>query len=87
MTQKATISEYTELDFLNFIKSIINPPDNISDQELDAQIMASKTLSEHPNGSDLIYWPEAEGLDTPEEILRIIKEWRAANGKPGFKPE
>lgn len=87
MTQKSTISEYTELEFLNFIKSIINPPDNVSDQELDAQIMVFKALSEHPNGSDLIYWPEAGGLDTPEEILRVIKEWRAANGKPGFKPE
>lgn len=87
MTKKATISEYTELDFLKLIRSIINPPDNISDQELDAQIMAFKALSEHPNGSDLIYWPEADGFDTPEEILRIIKEWRAANGKPGFKLE
>ncbi|MGE8060545.1 bacteriocin immunity protein [Pseudomonas sp. NPDC089547] len=87
MTQKATISEYTELEFLTFIKSIINPPDNISDQELDIQIMTFKALSEHPNGSDLIYWPEADGLDTPEEIVRIIKEWRAANGKSGFKAE
>ncbi|MBK4993923.1 bacteriocin immunity protein [Pseudomonas sp. S37] len=87
MTQKATISEYTEIEFLNFIKSIINPPDNISDQELDALIMTFKALSEHPNGSDLIYWPEADGLDTPEEIVRIIKEWRTANGKSDFKAE
>ncbi|WEL54738.1 bacteriocin immunity protein [Pseudomonas kermanshahensis] len=87
MTPKNSISEFTELEFLEFITSITNPPNNISEQALDSHIMRFKSLSEHPNGSDLIYWPEADGLDTPEEIVRIIKEWRAANGKPGFKAE
>ncbi|ATP46702.1 bacteriocin immunity protein [Pseudomonas kermanshahensis] len=87
MTPKNSISEFTELEFLEFITSITNPPNNISEQVLDSHIMRFKSLSEHPNGSDLIYWPEADGLDTPEEIVRIIKEWRAANGKPGFKAE
>jgi hypothetical protein len=87
MTPKNSISEFTELEFLEFITSITNPPNNISEQDLDLHIMRFKSLSEHPNGSDLIYWPEADGLDTPEEIVRIIKEWRAANGKPGFKAE
>ncbi|MCX2685910.1 bacteriocin immunity protein [Pseudomonas sp. DCB_AW] len=87
MTPKNSISEFTELEFLEFITSITNPPNNISEQDLDSHIMRFKSLSEHPNGSDLIYWPEADGLDTPEEIVRIIKEWRAANGKPGFKAE
>jgi len=87
MTPKNSISEFTELEFLEFITSITNPLNNISEQVLDSHIMRFKSLSEHPNGSDLIYWPEADGLDTPEEIVRIIKEWRAANGKPGFKAE
>jgi hypothetical protein len=25
--------------------------------------------------------------DSPEGALQEIKEWRKANGKPGFKPE
>lgn len=87
MNHKNSISEFTEPEFLEFIKSITNPADDLSEHELDARIMKFKSLSEHPNGSDLIYWPETDGLDTPEEILRIIKEWRAANKKPGFKPE
>ncbi|WP_060493254.1 MULTISPECIES: bacteriocin immunity protein [Pseudomonas] len=87
MNQKNSISEYTELEFLEFINSIMNPPDDLSEHELDARIMKFKLLTEHPNGSDLIYWPEADGLDTPEEIVRIIKKWRAANNKPGFKAE
>ncbi len=42
-------------------------------------------LTEHPAGSDLIYYPE-EGADhSPEGITQTVKEWRAANGLPGFK--
>jgi len=25
--------------------------------------------------------------DGPAGVLKAIKQWRAANGKPGFKPE
>ncbi|ANI53640.1 colicin transporter [Pseudomonas sp. DR 5-09] len=44
-------------------------------------------ISEHPSGSDILYYP-AEGVeDSPAGALKAIKEWRAANGKPGFKPQ
>lgn len=36
-------------------------------------------------GSDLIYYPRDDREDSPEGIVKEIKEWRAANGKPGFK--
>ncbi|MDA6953361.1 bacteriocin immunity protein, partial [Escherichia coli] len=42
-------------------------------------------LTEHPDGSDLIYYPRDDREDSPEGIVKEIKEWRAANGKPGFK--
>jgi len=39
----------------------------------------------HPCGADLIYYPEP-GADTSSKgITKTIKEWRAANGLPGFK--
>ncbi|WP_434703844.1 bacteriocin immunity protein [Pseudomonas sp. Z1-12] len=39
-------------------------------------------ISEHPSGSDLLYYPEA-GKSGPEAVVKEVKEWRAANGKPG----
>ncbi|NIF26012.1 bacteriocin immunity protein [Pantoea sp. Tr-811] len=85
MKDKKNISDFTENEFLKLIISIADPADDVSEKELDARILDFKEISEHPSGSDLIYWPEADGLDTPEEILRIVKEWRAAKQLPGFK--
>ncbi|MDK6923875.1 bacteriocin immunity protein, partial [Escherichia coli] len=42
-------------------------------------------ITEHPDGTDLIYYPSDNRDDSPEGIVKEIKEWRAANGKPGFK--
>ncbi|RMS38787.1 Colicin/pyocin immunity protein [Pseudomonas ficuserectae] len=42
-------------------------------------------VTEHPAQTDVIFYPEEGQEDTPEGILKTIKEWRAKNGKPGFK--
>lgn len=42
-------------------------------------------ICEHPDGSDLIYYPREGREDSPEGIVQEVKEWRQANGKPGFK--
>ncbi|RMS18304.1 Colicin/pyocin immunity protein [Pseudomonas savastanoi] len=42
-------------------------------------------MTEHPAQTDVIFYPEEGQEDTPEGILKTIKEWRAKNGKPGFK--
>ncbi|TOO00601.1 bacteriocin immunity protein, partial [Vibrio parahaemolyticus] len=39
----------------------------------------------HPDGSDLIYYPENSEDGTPENIVRIVKEWRLSQGLPCFK--
>ena len=43
------------------------------------------SVTEHPSGSDLIYYPEGNNDGSPEAVIKEIKEWRAANGKSGFK--
>lgn len=87
MSQKKQLSDFTEQEFRDFLQSVTDPEDGISERAHDKRITLFEEICEHPSGSDLIYWPEEDGLDTPENIIRIIKEWRAANGKPGFKPE
>lgn len=44
-------------------------------------------LTEHPDGSDLIYYLRDDREDRPEGIMKEVKEWRVANGKSGLKKE
>lgn len=44
-------------------------------------------MTEHPDRSDVILYPKEGCVSTPEDVLRVIKEWRAANNKPGFKSD
>lgn len=80
------IEDVTETEFLEFVRDIC-----IANYKSEAQhgraVFQFNQMSEHPSGSDLIYYPKAAADNTPEGIVREIKEWRAANGKPGFKSE
>jgi hypothetical protein len=79
-----SISEITESDFLYFVTKICNA-EFPTEKEHDRAILEFQEMVEHPGGSDLIYYSE-EGKDSPEAIVQEVKDWRAANGKPGFKP-
>ncbi len=83
---KTSISDYTESEFLNFVTSLCNS--SIRTEEEDVKMLFEfERLSEHPEGSDLIYYPRKDREDSPQGIVKEIKEWRLANGKPGFKAE
>ncbi|MDR6957168.1 hypothetical protein J2W43_001144 [Pseudomonas brassicacearum] len=73
----------TEPEFLAFVKKICDV-DYPSDSAHVAAIMEFEKISEHPSGSDLIYYPE-DGHNSAEQIVEKVKAWRTANGKPGFK--
>lgn len=81
------LTEHTENEFLEVVRSVFKACEQPDEKLLDKAVNDFIAISEFPAASDLIFWPGAEGLDTPEQIVRIIKEWREANGKPGFKPE
>lgn len=87
MKRKSKFSDFTEKEFFEFLQSVMDPEDGLSERDHEKRIYLFNQITEHPAGSDLIYWPEEDGLDTPEYVIRTIKEWRAANGKPGFKSE
>ena len=48
-------------------------------------VLEFRRLTEHPDGSDLIYYPREDREDSPAGVVQEVKQWRAANGKPGFK--
>jgi hypothetical protein len=83
---KLKLSDYTETEFLNFVTKICNSEYSTERAQIKAVLLFS-LLVEHPAESDLIYYPETAEDGTPEAIVEKIKTWRAANGKPDFKPE
>ena len=82
---KAQISDFTESEFLAYVRKIYSV-DFPSDKDHIKAVMEFARLTEHPGKADLRYYPE-EGKDGPEAVVAEIKAWRAANGRPGFKAE
>lgn len=48
-------------------------------------VYAIVNAAQHPDGTDIIFYPKEDEEDSPEGVLKRIKEWRAANGLPGFQ--
>lgn len=86
MTLKDRYEDYTESEYLNVINRLFQGRFP-SEKEHDAFVDNIVSTSEHPNGTGVLYYPEEGVEDGPEGVLKAIKTWRAANGKPGFKPE
>lgn len=80
---KPPITEMTELEFLAFVKKIYDA-DYATEETHTHAVLEFERISEHPSGSDLLFYPDI-GKSGPEAVVKEIKEWRAANAKPGFK--
>ena len=78
-----TISDYTEKEFLDLVVKICTAASDTEEGSL--LVLEFERLSEHPNGSDVIFYPEKGKDYSPEGIVREVKEWRRENGKSGFK--
>ena len=84
---KSKISEYTEKEFLEFVKDIYtNNKKKFPTEESHIQaVLEFKKLTEHPRGSDLLYYPNENREDSPAGVVKEVKEWRASKGLTGFK--
>ncbi|SFQ10226.1 Colicin immunity protein / pyocin immunity protein [Pseudomonas sp. NFPP07] len=52
-----SIPDYTEAEFIRFMQEIFTANGNgTSDEVLDDLLDEFRRLTEHPDGSDLIYW-------------------------------
>lgn len=76
------IEDMTRQEFLGLLKRIFDVTD--CEKVHDELIDQFEELSQHPDGSDLIFYPENPEDSTPERIAEIVEEWRARNGLPGF---
>jgi len=78
------ISDFTELEFLDLVRKICNA-EGETEEYGNRLVREFERLAEHPAGADLIFYPEDGKDDSPEGIVKEVKEWRMANNKPGFK--
>ncbi len=85
MELKKSISDYTEAEFIEFIKEIEKENVAETDDKLDLLLNHFELVTEHPEGTDLIYYAASDADSTPEAITKKIKQWRSAHGKAGFK--
>ena len=86
MKFKKCLSDYTEREFLEVLELLfVDTP--TTEKELDELVDHIISVSEHPKETDIIYYPEPGTEHSPEGVLKTIKDWRALNGKPGFKAE
>lgn len=88
---KDSIEQYTETEFLEFLDSYFSEVERLSGDELDEYtrkyVKHFEKITEHPDKSDVLFYPKEGQEDSSEGVLKEVKDWRAANGKPGFKPE
>lgn len=83
MRLKNSISDYTEAEFKTIIEAIINCEGDEKTQDTNLEHFIS--ITGHPSGSDLIYYPENDNDGSVDSIIKEVKEWRAKQGKLGFK--
>lgn len=90
MTLKQSLSDYTELEFLALVSDLYEDRTGLSGAALESHriesVLLFEKLTEHPDGSDIIYYPPQGADASPQGVVNRVKAWRAANGKPGFKP-
>ncbi|MBU4681345.1 bacteriocin immunity protein [Cedecea davisae] len=84
MSDKKTLSDYSESEFLDLVRKICRA-EGPTEEDDNRLVRKFRRLAEHPSGSDLIFYPDDGKDDSPEGIVKEVKEWRQANGKPGFK--
>lgn len=85
---KNSLSDYTEAEFIQLLEELAKEDAEAeTDDRADLLLLHFKKISQHPAGSDLIYYPEPGADNSPTGVTQIVKEWRAAQGLPGFKGE
>jgi Colicin immunity protein / pyocin immunity protein len=89
MNTKEKLEDYTELEFLEFLGEFFENKHGLSGKDYEnhtnSLLVHFEKITEHPEKSALIFYPFAGREDSPMGILKEVKEWRALNGKPGFK--
>jgi len=83
MNLKPRFEDYTEAEFTQLVSEICSAEgdETYQDELLDNFV----EVTEHPEGSDLIYYNDDDDL-TPEKIVKSVRDWRKKQGLPDVMP-
>ncbi|KHT42849.1 bacteriocin immunity protein [Pectobacterium brasiliense] len=89
MNLKEKLEDYTEAEFISYLKEFFDNPLGLRGKELETHIDSLvehfDKIVFHPEGNGLIFYPSDERDDSPEGVLNEIKRWRKSQGLPLFK--
>jgi hypothetical protein len=86
MELKPHLSQYEEHSFLGFVEAIWQAETDKSTH--NAWIAHFTNIIDHPAGSDLLFYSQAEetgSINSPEHIVATIKSWHQQKGRAAFK--
>ena len=72
MELKHSISDYTEAEFLEFVKKICRA-EGATEEDDNKLVREFERLTEHPDGSDLIYYPRDDREIVLKGLSRKLK--------------
>ncbi|BEM36236.1 colicin immunity protein E2 (plasmid) [Serratia marcescens] len=67
MDLKNNITEYSEAEFISLLKEIFKENVAEKDDRLDILLEHFEKITEHPEGTDLIYYAPSDAEATPEQ--------------------
>ncbi|MIG40630.1 bacteriocin immunity protein [Salmonella enterica subsp. enterica] len=89
MEFKNNLEDYTEDEFIELLNNFFEPPEELHGDKLSKFIgdLVSHfiRITQHPDGSDLIFYPSEDREDNPQGIVDELKRWRASQGLGCFK--
>lgn len=80
---KHRLSDYSEYEFLVLLKQFWD--EELTEEEEDEFVYSFNNIVEHPEKSDLIFYPSDDREDSPEGVVKEIKRWYSEHGLPCFK--
>lgn len=82
MDLRNSFEEYSEAEFTRLVSLIFNAEggERFQDELLENFI----AVTEHPYGSDLIYYSDDDNL-TPEKVVTKVRKWRRMEGLPDLR--
>lgn len=83
ISQKHSLADYTQEEFTAVVNELLQA--NGTSAWQDRLLEHFIEMTEHPEGSDLIYYPATAAEGTAGKIIERIIDWRKDSGLPVFK--
>ncbi|AVB22545.1 bacteriocin immunity protein [Pseudomonas avellanae] len=88
MIMKEKIEDYTEAEFMEVLNELFNgvsATKENAEEYVISLIDHITEVTEHPEKSDLLYYPPEGREDSAAGVMKEIKEWRAKKWQAGFQ--